>query len=321
MLMLAIGEEAASHVFKQLNAKQAHRLSEAMLLVDSSAKHQLEAVLGKFEQAAGQHNPIVEDANAYVKTVLTRALGGDRAGLLLGRLVESAGPGNLDQLNWMDAASVHQIIEGEHPQIIASILLHLEADHAAKVMTLLNENLRSETLLRMATMDAIAPEALADLDLLLAQLLKAPRKTHKGLRGGTQVAAKVLSFLGSENEKMILERIRSVDEELADQIGEQMFTFEDLSKLDDKAIQLLLREVQGDSLVIALKAADQGLRDRILKNMSQRAAETLREDLEARGPVKMREVEEQQKEIMKIVRRLADEGQIQISSAGDDGFV
>jgi flagellar motor switch protein FliG len=321
MLMLAIGEVAASAVFRELNAKEAHRLSEAMLAIDSSANDQLEGVLGKFQEAASKHNPIVADSNSYVKNVVTRALGQERADLLLDRIIEKDGPSGIEQLNWLDAQSIYELIGEEHPQIIASILLHLEADHAAQVMKLLEENLRSETLLRMATMGSIHQDALVDLDAVLTQLMRSPRKRRQGSLGGAKIAAQVLNHLGTENEKMILATIRDVDEELAEQISDQMFTFGDLLKLDDKAIQLVLREVQSDSLIVALKAADAELRERIFKNMSQRAAETLREDLESRGPVRMSEVEEQQKEIMKAVRRLADEGQIQLSSGGGDGFV
>jgi flagellar motor switch protein FliG len=322
MLMLAIGEEAATQVFRELNAKEAHRLGEAMLAIDSSANSQLEEVLGKFQQAASQHNPIVADSNSYVKNVVTRALGPERADLLLDRIIAKDGPSGIERLNWMDANSIYELIGEEHPQIIASVLLHLEADHAAEVMKLLEENLRAETLLRMATMGSIHQDVLVDLDAVLTQLMRTPRKRRQGNLGGAKVAAQVLNHLGSENEKLILNSIRDVDEELAEQISDQMFTFGDLLKLDDKAIQLVLREIQSDSLIVALKAADAELRERIFKNMSQRAAETLREDLESRGPVRMSEVEEQQKEIMKAVRRLADEGQIQLSSSGGgDGFV
>ncbi len=322
MLMLAIGEEAATQVFRELNAKEAHRLGEAMLAIDSSANSQLEEVLGKFQQAASQHNPIVADSNSYVKNVVTRALGPERADLLLDRIIAKDGPSGIERLNWMDANSIYELIGEEHPQIIASVLLHLEADHAAEVMKLLEENLRAEALLRMATMGSIHQDVLVDLDAALTQLMRTPRKRRQGNLGGAKVAAQVLNHLGSENEKLILNSIRDVDEELAEQISDQMFTFGDLLKLDDKAIQLVLREVQSDSLIVALKAADAELRERIFKNMSQRAAETLREDLESRGPVRMSEVEEQQKEIMKAVRRLADEGQIQLSSGGGgDGFV
>ncbi len=321
MLMLAIGEDAAAQVFRELSAKEAHRLSEAMLAIDSSANSQLETVLGKFQEEASKHNPIVADANSYVKNVVTRALGPGRADLLLDRIIEKDGLGGIEQLNWMDAHGIFELIGDEHPQIVASVLLHLEPDHAAEVMKLLEENLRAETLLRIATMGTIHQDVLVELDAVLTQIMSTPRKRRKAGLGGAKVAAQVLNHLGSENEKMILSTIRDVDEELAEQISDQMFTFADLLKLDDKAVQLVLREIQSDSLIVALKAADAELRERIFKNMSQRAAETLREDLESKGPVRMSEVEEQQKEIMKAVRRLADEGQIQLSSGGGDGFV
>lgn len=321
MLMLAIGEEAATEVFRQLSPKEAQRLSEAMLAVRSAGEGELEAVLEKFRDAASTYNPIVPDTGSYVKNVVTKALGPERADLLLDRIIESSGPANIERLKWMEPEAVFRLINNEHPQIIASVLLHLEADHAAQVMTLLDEGLRAETLLRMATIDSIDPAVLRDLDLVLAQLMSGAARSRKGPQGGTALAAKVLNFLGSENEKLILATIRDFDEDLANQISDQMFTFADLLKLDNKAIQTVLREIQSDTLVVALKAADEELRERIFKNMSQRAAETLREDLESRGPVRMSEVEAQQKEIMKAVRRLAEEGQIQLGSGGGDGFV
>lgn len=321
MLMLAIGEEAATEVFRQLGPKEAQALSEAMLAIETPAEGQLEDILDKFEEAAAAYNPLVPDNNSYVKNVVTRALGPERADLLLDRIFDAEQPQTIERLQWMDPPGIHSLIANEHPQIIASVLVHLEPDNAAKVMKLLDESQRAETVLRMATLDSIDPGVMRELDQVLEQLMSGRRKTSRGPLGGAAVAAKILNQLGSENEKLILATIRDVDEDLANEISDQMLTFGDLLKLENKAIQTMLREIQTDSLVLALKGADEALRERIFKNMSQRAAETLREDLESRGPVRMSEVEEQQKEIMKTVRRLAEEGQIQLATGGGDGFV
>lgn len=218
--------------------------------------------------------------------------------------------------------SIAELLKNEHPQIVASILVHLERDHASEVLRQFPERFRNDVLLRIATLDGIQPQALQELNEVLSKVLAGGEKLKKATLGGTKAAAEILNFLGTQLETAAVEAIREHDADLAQKILDQMFTFENLLQLDDRAIQTLLREVQSESLIIALKGADQELREKIFKNMSSRAAEMLREDLEAKGPVRVSEVEAEQREILKIVRRLADEGQIQISSGGgDDQFV
>lgn len=221
----------------------------------------------------------------------------------------------------MDPQAVAELIRNEHPQIIASILVHLERDQAGAALLRFDEALRNDVMLRIATLDGIQPEALRELDEVLARVLSGGETRARARLGGSKAAAEILAGFGTTAETGALDAIRELDPELAQEIADCMFTFEDLGGLDDRAIQLLLREIQAESLVIALKGVDAALRERILGNMSQRAAETLREDLDAKGPVRLSEVEAEQKEILKVVRRLADEGQLAIGGGGENAFV
>src|SRR5690606_27778730 len=219
------------------------------------------------------------------------------------------------------ASSIAELVRGEHPQIIASILVHLEREQASAILLQLTEELRADVVLRIATLDGIQPNALKELNEALSRVLSGGDQVRRTRLGGSKTAAEIINFLGGSAEGTLLDTIREEDPDLAQSIEDQMFTFDDLIDLDDKAIQLLLREIQSEELVIALKGADHPLREKILKNMSQRAAETLREDLEAKGPVKLSEVEARHKEILKTVRRLAEEGQIAVGGGSGDEFV
>jgi len=216
---------------------------------------------------------------------------------------------------------VAELLRNEHPQIVAAILVHLDYDQSSSVLKAFGERQRNEVLVRIATLDGIQPSALKDLNDVMSKVLAGGDRLKKASLGGVKTAAEIINMLGNAVETAVLDYIREADTELAQKIMDNMFTFDDVEKLDDKAIQALLREVQSESLVIALKGAGAELRERIFKNMSTRAAETLREDLESRGPVRLSEVEAEQKELLKTVRRLADEGQIVIGGGGDDQFV
>jgi flagellar motor switch protein FliG len=215
------------------------------------------------------------------------------------------------------------MIRNEHPQIIATILVHLEYDQAGEVLKHFTERLRNDVLLRIATLDGVQPTALHELNEALKRVLSsASGNVKKAAMGGIRHAAEILNWLGQPGQTAIVDNVREYDPELAQKILDEMFVFENLMDVDDRGVQLLLREVQSDSLIIALKGASQELREKVFKNMSQRAAEMLREDLESKGPVRLSEVEAEQKEILKIARRLADEGQIQLGGAGEgDAFV
>jgi flagellar motor switch protein FliG len=321
ILLLTLGEELAAEVFKHLSPKEVHRIGEAMTRIRTVPRERVNAVLDRFMHEAGSNRSLVADNDEYVKSVLRKALGEDRAGLLINRILQGSDTSGIESLKWMDAESVAELVRNEHPQIIASILVHLERDHAAEILGRLTPRVRSEVVLRVATLDSIQPNALKELNDVLSHVLAGADKLRKAALGGTKVAAEILNGVGSKLEGEMLESIRESDEILAQAIQDQMFTFDDLAKLDDRAIQAVLREVAGDSLVIALKGASEEIRQKVLRNMSQRAAEGLREDLESRGPVRLSDVDAQQKEILRIIRRLADAGEIAMGAGAEDAFV
>ena len=321
ILLLTLGEELAAEVFKHLSPKEVHRIGEAMTRIRTVPRERVGEVLVQFQAEAGNNSSLVADNDEYVKTVLRKALGEERAGLLINRILQGSDTSGIEGLKWMDSESVAELVRNEHPQIIASILVHLERDHAGEILAKLTPRVRSEVVVRIATLDSIQPNALRELNDVLSHVLAGADKLKKAALGGSKVAAEILNGVGSKLESELLDSVRETDEDLAQAIQDQMFTFEDVIKLDDRAIQTVLREVAGDGLVIALKGASAEVREKVLKNMSQRAAEGLREDLESRGPVRVSEVEAEQKEILKTVRRLVDEGQIQLPGGGDDQFI
>ncbi len=321
ILMLALGEECAAEVFKFLAPKEVQRLGERMARLTTVADAQFDDVLTRFESQVDSQRSLVSDTGAYVSNVLKLALGDDKAGLLIDRIVQGRDVSGIESLKWMDAPAVAELIRNEHPQIIASILVHLDRDQASEVLSAFDDRTRNDVVLRIATLDGIQPNALKELNEVLSKVLAGGERIRKQPLGGVKTAAEILNFLGASAESAVLDSIRSGDADLAQKIEDQMFTFDDLLKLDNKAIQLVLREVANDALIIALKGAEPEMREKIFSNMSSRAAETLREDLESRGPVRVSEVEAQQKEILKTVRRLGDEGQIMIGGGGDESFV
>ena len=321
ILLMSLGEEEAAEVFKHLSPKDAQKLGAAMAALKNVSREKIDTVLEKFSTDAGQQTSLGNDSDEYIRAVLTRALGEDKAKLVLDRILQSSDTAGIESLKWMDAASVAELIKNEHPQIIASILVHLERDHAAAILNALGERLRGDVVMRVATLDGIHPNALRELNDTIATVLAGSDQIKKAALGGVRAAAEILNFVGSTSEASILETVRTVDDGIAQGIMDEMFVFENLMDIDDRGIQALLKEVQSESLVVALKGAAPDLRDKVLRNMSSRAAEMLKEDLESRGPVRISEVEGEQKEILKIVRRLADEGQIVLGGSGDEGFV
>jgi flagellar motor switch protein FliG len=321
ILLMSLGEEEAAEVFKHLAPKEVQRLGETIAKTRSVPRERLEQVLDKFSGEVADHSLLVPDSDEYVKGVLRRALGDEKANLLIDRILQGSDVTGIESLKWMDANSVAELLRNEHPQIVAAILVHLDYDQSSSVLKVFPERQRNEVLVRIATLDGIQPSALKDLNEVMSKVLAGGDRLKKTSLGGVKTAAEIINMLGNAVETAVLDYIREADTDLAQKIMDNMFTFDDLERLDDKAIQTLLREVQSESLVIALKGAGAELRERIFKNMSTRAAETLREDLESRGPVRLSEVEAEQKEMLKTVRRLADEGQIMLAGGGDDQFV
>jgi len=281
----------------------------------------VETVLDDFNKTAEESAAMHVDSDAYVRSVLTRALGDDKASNLISRILQGGDTAGIEGLKWMDAPTVADLIKNEHPQIIATILVHLDHDQASDILNQFTERLRNDVVLRIATLEGIQPAALKELNDVMMRILSGSSNIKKAAMGGVRRVAEILNFMGSANETAVVDAIREYDPDLAQKILDEMFVFENLLDLDDRAVQLLLREIQSDSLILAMKGASPELREKIFKNMSQRAAEMLREDLEARGPVRVSEVESEQKEILKIVRRLADEGQIVLGGAGGEQMI
>jgi flagellar motor switch protein FliG len=321
ILMMSLGEEEAAEVFKHLAPKEVQRLGETIARLKSVSRERVEGVITRFDTAAAADSMLVTDTDEYVKAVLRKALGDDKANLLIDRILQGSDTTGIESLKWMDPASVAELLRNEHPQIVAAILVHLESDQAAEVLKCFVERHRNEVMVRIATLDGIQPNALKDLNEVMSKVLAGGERMKKSNLGGVKAAAEILNMMGTAVETSVLDFVREADGDLAQKIMDNMFTFDDLEKLDDKGFQSLLKEVQSDALVLALKAASPELREKVFRNMSSRAAETLREDLESRGPVKLSEVEAEQKEMLKIVRRLVDEGQIVLAGGGDEQLV
>ncbi|MBA3998396.1 MAG: flagellar motor switch protein FliG [Candidatus Accumulibacter sp.] len=321
ILLISLGEEYAVEVLKQLGPKEVQKLGHAMAALKSVPRTRVEEVLAEFHKTAEEAAAVHVDTDAYIRSVLTKALGDDKASNLISRILQGGDTNGIEGLKWMDAPTVADLIRNEHPQIIATILVHLEHDHASEILNFFTERLRNDVVLRIATLEGIQPAALKELNDVMLRLLSGSANIKKAAMGGVRTVAEILNFMGTANETTVVDSIREYDPDLAQKILDEMFVFENLLDLEDRSIQLLLREIQSDSLILAMKGASDTLREKIFKNMSSRAAEMLREDLEARGPVRLSEVEAEQKEILKIVRRLADEGQIVLGGAAGEQMV
>jgi len=321
LLLLTLGSDEAAEVLKHLAPKEVQKLGMAMAGMQSQPRSRVESVLDELEAHRGKGAPIEADEE-HIRAMLTKALGDDRAGHLIARVLQGSDTAGIESLKWMDAATAADLVKNEHPQIIATILVHLEFDQAGEILKQFPDRLRNDVLLRIATLDGVQPAALKELNEALTRMLAGASTVKKAAMGGVRHAAEILNFVGAAAETAVLDNVREYDPDLAQKILDEMFVFENIMDIDDRGIQTLLREVQSDSLVVALKGAAPELREKIFKNMSQRAAEMLREDLEAKGPVRLSEVEAEQKEILKVVRRLAEEGQLMLGGkGGDDAFV
>ena len=320
MLLLTLGEDEAAEVLKHLGPREVQKLGAAMAGLKSVPRDKVEEVVNEFYEETQRGAPVVADEE-YIRGMLTKALGDDRAANLISRILQGGDTAGIESLKWMDAATVADLVRNEHPQIIATILVHLEFDQAGDILKHFTERLRNDVILRIATLDGVQPVALQELNEALTRVLSGSSNVKKAAMGGVRTAAEILNFVGTAHETAIIDNVREYDPDLAQKIIDEMFVFDNLIDVDDRGIQLLLREVQSESLILALKGANEAMREKVFKNMSQRAAEMLREDLESKGPVRLSEVEREQKEILKIARRLADEGQIQLGGKGEDEFV
>ncbi len=320
MLLLTLGEDEAAEVLKHLGPREVQKLGAAMATLRSVPRDKVEAVVDEFYEETLRGAPVTADEE-YIRGMLTKALGDDRAANLISRILQGGDTAGIESLKWMDAATVAELIKNEHPQIIATIMVHLEFDHAGEILKHFTDRLRNDVLLRIATLDGVQPTALQELNDALTRILSGSANIKKTAMGGVRTAAEILNFVGTAHETAIIDNVREYDPDLAQKIIDEMFVFENLIDVDDRGVQLLLREIQSESLILALKGANEAMREKVFKNMSQRAAEMLREDLESKGPVRLSEVEREQKEILKIARRLADEGQIQLGGKGEDEYI
>jgi flagellar motor switch protein FliG len=317
---MTLGETEAAQVLKFLEPKEVQKVSAAMVALKNLSREQIYEVFEQFHENAMEKTTIGMDSSAYIRNMLTAALGSHKAAGLLDRILHNNDTTGIESLKWMEPHAIVDLIQGEHPQIIATILVHLEPDQASSILNLLTDRLRNDVMLRIATLDGVQPIALHELNEVFTKMLSGAA-SKKFTRGGIKTAAEILNFVGSTNESTVIENVRSVDPDLAQKIQDQMFVFDNLITIDDRSIQLILREVQSESLIVALKGASEEIRAKIFKNMSQRASETLREDLESKGPVKLSEVDAEQKAILKVARRLADEGQISLGPKGEEAYV
>jgi flagellar motor switch protein FliG len=321
LLLMSIGEEEAAEVFKFLGPREVQKIGATMASLKNVTREQLDSVLTEFVKEAEQQTALSMDSSEYIKSVLNKALGETKAGALIDRILQGSDTSGIEGLKWMDSSAVAELIKNEHPQIIATILVHLDRDQASEIISCFVERLRNDVMLRIATLDGIQPAALRELDDVLTALLSGSDNLKRAPMGGVRTAAEILNFMASNQEESAIETVKQYDAELAQKIIDQMFVFENLMDLEDRAIQMLLKEVESETLIVSLKGAQAPLRQKFLSNMSQRAAELLAEDLDSRGPVRVSEVEQQQRKVLQVVRNLAENGQIQLGGKAEDAYV
>ncbi|HEB56072.1 MAG TPA: flagellar motor switch protein FliG [Gammaproteobacteria bacterium] len=319
VLLMTLGEQDAAEIMKLLNPKEVQKIGEAMAGLGGIDRDTVDDVLSEFCDTVDEQTALGIGNEEYLRNVLVNALGEDKAGNIIDRILMGHDAKGLETLKWMEARSVAEMIRLEHPQIISIILSYLESDHAAEILAALPENMQTDVLIRVATLDGIQPSALHELDEMLEKQFAGNSDSLKSAgMGGVKTAANLLNFLDSSIENQMMEKLKEIDEELGQTIQDLMFVFDNLIDVDDRGIQALLREISSENLIVALKGADEEVKEKIIKNMSKRAAEMLRDDLEAKGPVRLSEVEAAQKEILSIARRMAESGEISLGGGGDD---
>jgi flagellar motor switch protein FliG len=321
ILLLTLGEQAASQVMKHMEPKEVQAVGSAMATIKNISKEQVTDVLADFCHTMDKQTGLGLGADDYIRNVLVQALGEDKAGNMIERILRGANTKGLETLKWMDSRAVAEIIRLEHPQIIAIVLSYLDPDQAAEVLGYFPERVRVDVIMRIATIDGIQPVALAELNDIMEKQFSGNTNVKSSSVGGTKTAADILNFMDSSIEAEIMDNVKEVDADLGQQIQDLMFVFDNLNEVSDRDIQTILREISSDSLVLALKGADEPLKEKIFKNMSKRASEMLRDDLEAKGPVRLSDVETAQKEILAVARRLAESGDISLGGSGGDEYV
>jgi len=317
ILLMTLGEQTAAAVLRHMEIEEVQKLGVAMAGLADVPRERVTDVLGRLLVAVQSKTPIGIGTNDYLRKVMTDSLGERRAGALLGRIVKGRDSTGIDALKWMEPRAVAELVADEHPQIVATILAHLPSQQAADVLKALDATAQADVAMRMARLDEVPETALQELDSIVERQTKDAAATKTAKLGGVKAAADMINRLGGAQSTMI-EKIQAEDAELGELIKDALFVFDNLLKVDDRGMQAILRDVQADTLATALKGADEEISEKIYKNMSKRAAEILRDDISSKGPVRVSEVEQAQKEILAVALRLAEEGTIQLTSGGDE---
>lgn len=317
ILLMSMGEADAAQVLKHMGPKEVQRVGTSMSHLNNIQQFEVEAVISNFLDEVRTLTGLGMGADGYIRNMLVSALGEDKANGLIDRILLGGNTTGLDTLKWMESRSVADIIRNEHPQIQAIVIAYLDSDQSAEILGYFPDKVRLDIMMRVASLDTVQPSALQELNDILEKQFSGNAGSQTKAMGGVKVAAEIMNNLESSIEADLMESIKEVDEDLGTQIQDLMFVFDNLRDVDDRGIQALLREVSSEILIVALKGADEALQEKIFKNMSKRAAELLRDDLEAKGPVRVSEVEGAQKEILTIARRMADAGEIMLGGSGD----
>ncbi len=321
ILLLSLSEEDAAQILKHLEPKQVQKLGAEMAKVDDMTQPKITAVHKHFIEEIQNYSTIGFQSQDFVKRALTAALGEDKAANLIDQILMGSGAKGLDSLKWMDSKQVAGIIRNEHPQIQTIVLSYLEPEQSAEILSQFPEKVRLDLLMRIANLEEVQPAALQELNEIMEKQFAGQAGTQAAKMGGLKSAADIMNYLDTSIEGQLMDAIREQDEEMSQQIQDLMFVFDNLIDVDDRGIQAILREVNQDSLLKAIKGADEELKNKITGNMSSRAAEMLLDDLEALGPVRLSEVETAQKEILSVARRLADSGEIMLGGGGGEEFL
>ena len=321
LLMLGLGEKHAAEILKHMGPKEVQEIGVAMAGLTNVTSSMMEQVMADFVGTIGEQTSLGLGSDEYIRNILTQALGSDKASGVIDRILLGRNSKGLEQLKWMDPRGIAELIRLEHPQIVAIVLSFLDPDQAAAVLAEFPERVRTDVIMRIATLDGIQPAALQELDEILDKQFSGQTNVKSTTLGGIKKAADILNFVDGAMETQVIEAIKQQDEDLSQEIQDNMFVFENLSEIDDRGMQTLLREVSTDQLLLALRGASEDLKEKVFKNMSSRAAEMLKDDLEAAPPARISEVESAQKEILSTARRLSDAGEIALGAGGGDDFI
>jgi flagellar motor switch protein FliG len=321
VFLRSIGEADASQVLKHMAPKEVQKVGQVMATLTNVSRGEVQTVLDSFVNTVEEQTGLGIGSHDYVRNMLVGALGEDKAGSVLDRILSGGNTSGLEQLKWMDARGIFEVIKLEHPQIIAIVCSFLEADQAAEVLAMFAERDQSNILLRIATLDGVQPTALTELNSILEKQFSGGSGGQTTSVGGLKTAADILNFVETGTEASIMESIKEAEPDLGQNIEDLMFVFENLIDVDDRGFQTLMREIQTDDLMLALKGCDDDLKEKFFGNMSSRAAEMMRDDLEASGPVRVSDVEAAQKNILMAARDLSDKGEIMLGGGAGDDFL